>query len=56
MDHTQKAFLVLADKITDSMVEKGEDVTAMLNAVERLRGIVFHKVSKGSIIIEVSKV
>lgn len=52
-NETQKAFLSLADKITDSMVEQGEQAIEILNAVERLQGIVFHQVSKGSIILEV---
>lgn len=53
-DQTQQAFLSLADKITDSMVEQGEEATKILNVMERLQGIVFHEVYKGSIILEVS--
>ena len=52
-DQTQQAFLSLADKITDSMVDQGEEATKILNAVERLQGIVFHNVYKGSIVLEV---
>ncbi|KAF6028334.1 hypothetical protein EB796_013359 [Bugula neritina] len=52
IDHTQKAFLNLADKITDNMVDQGADATDILNAVERLQGIVFHRVYKGSVVFE----
>lgn len=54
-DHTQQAFLSMADKITDSMVERGEEATEILNAMERLQGIVFQNVYKGSIVLEVCK-
>lgn len=36
------------------MVEQGEEATDILNAMERLQGIVFGGVRRGSIILEVS--
>lgn len=55
-DQTQQAFLNLADRITSSMVEQGDRATEILNAVERLHGIIFLRVYKGSVVIEVSAI
>ena len=51
---TQVTFLTIADRITTSMVDNGDNAKEILNAVERLQGIVFKRVRKGSIILEVS--
>ena len=52
-EKTHDTFLTLADRITSSMVSQGDEATHILNAVERLQGIIFHQVDKGSIIIQV---
>ncbi|XP_067932908.1 uncharacterized protein [Watersipora subatra] len=52
VEHSQKAFVDMATTITSCMVEQGEHHTQILNTVERLQGIIFHRVYQGSVILE----